>query len=353
MRLPWSREPELETRDQSFTDAVVSQLLASAAGIDTGVDATAAVEIVSGIWGRAFSAAEVRPQNRATAGLTPTVLESIGRSLMQYGEAVFEIVVDGGQVRLDRASTWTITGGSDPRSWLYECTFPGPSRVRVRVLTQERIVHVKYSESREQPWRGVGPLQSAHTSGALLGYLESRLRQEMSGPVGHLIPVPTVSNQDKLLDDLKALKGQLTLVESTAKGWTQGTHAAPRSDFDVKRIGADPPETLEPLRNSTSRAILAAAGVSAYVLADQGAQGAAAREGYRQFLHSALIPVSKLVAQQIGDKLDTPDLRFDHSELMASDLAGRARAFGQLVTAGIEISQAAALTGLLMNEEAA
>ena len=71
------------------------------------------------------------------------------------------------------------------------------------------------------------------------------------------------------------------------------------------------------------------------------------RESWRQFLHSTIQPVSELIVDELRIKLDTPELRFDFSELMASDLAGRARALGSMVQAGIKLGKAPALSGLL------
>ena len=74
------------------------------------------------------------------------------------------------------------------------------------------------------------------------------------------------------------------------------------------------------------------------------------REGYRQFLHGTIVPVSKLVLGELREKLDTPALAFGFEDLMASDIAARARAFGVMVTGGMDIERAAGLSGLLTAE---
>ena len=79
--------------------------------------------------------------------------------------------------------------------------------------------------------------------------------------------------------------------------------------------------------------------------------GAAMRESWRQLLHATIAPLGKIVETELRDKLDSPALAFSWSELRASDIAGRARAFGSLVGGGMEIDKALAVTGLLSQEE--
>ena len=56
-----------------------------------------------------------------------------------------------------------------------------------------------------------------------------------------------------------------------------------------------------------------------------------------------------MVASELSVKLNTP-IRLDWEELRASDIAGRARAFGTMVTGGMDLDKAAALSGLLTAE---
>ena len=74
------------------------------------------------------------------------------------------------------------------------------------------------------------------------------------------------------------------------------------------------------------------------------------RESWRQLLHATIAPLGRLVETELRDKLDAPALTLEWSELRASDIAGRARAFGSMVTAGMDVEKAAALSGLLMQE---
>ena len=135
------------------------------------------------------------------------------------------------------------------------------------------------------PWKGIGPLQQASTTRRLNSNLETRLADETSARSGYLIPVPDVTTA--LQGDLNKLKGKSVLVKSTADGWDQTT-SAPKGDFESRRIGFNPPQTIKPLRDDVGRAILASAGVPTSLLGNSGSSDT--REGYRQFLHGTIQP---------------------------------------------------------------
>lgn len=342
MRFPWQRE----TRDDSYTELVISAVVSGASG-EIVRQATAAAELCAGWWGRAFALAEVTPKNVATAALTPAIMGHIGRRLLLAGEAVMELRTDVDPVRLDPAGQWDISGGPDRTSWNYALTMSGPSTT-TRTMSGERVLHLQYAFDPNTPWRGIGPLQGAGISAGLLAILETRLREEVSQPVGSVLPVPNVKTSGELQGDLRKLKGELTLVQSTAQGWDQGKGSAPTSDWQTKRLGANPPEALLRLRDSTARELVAAAGLPASALEEKDATGQ--REGFRQFLHLTIQPISHLIAPVLADVLDTPELSLSFDSLFASDLSGRARAFQSMVGGGLDVTKAAGLAGLMEAE---
>ena len=73
--------------------------------------------------------------------------------------------------------------------------------------------------------------------------------------------------------------------------------------------------------------------------------GTTLREQLRQFLHIGVNPLAGELADTIARTFDLD--AFDFSPLMASDLSGRARSFGQLVKGGMDTDKAARLTNLL------
>ena len=347
MRWPWERE----TRQQAYGDAVVDLILSRAGGATMASDshATAAVEVASGLWARAFLAARVVPDSAVADAVTPAVRELIGRELIRKGEALFLIEVESGRLRLDPATAWTVTGAAAPASWRYEVTRAGPSRtLTTRRVPAERVVHLRWGTAPERPWVGVGPLQAASLTAALGANLEKRLSEETDMAAGALIPTPDGAPREQLQADIRSLKGQVVLVDSVAGGWGQGQGQAPRRDLEANRIGADPPDSLAVLRNDAAYHVLAACGVPPEML--RQSDGTGRRESWRQFLFGSVQPVALGVAAELADKLDIPDLAFNHDAMSASDISGRARAFQSLVKGGMDVSKAAALAGLMESE---
>ena len=101
---------------------------------------------------------------------------------------------------------------------------------------------------------GKSPGVWAKSTGNLASFLETRLWQEASGPVGSLLPIPKnpsgqrtaddVDPLDQLRKDITNLKGQSVLVETTTGGWSEGAGMAPKQDWMSKRVGANPPASL-------------------------------------------------------------------------------------------------------------
>ena len=96
----------------------------------------------------------------------------------------------------------------------------------------------------------------------------------------------------------------------------------------------------------SSREVWAACGFNSSLFG--GIQAAAVRESWRLALFGVLSPLGRLVQAELRAKLG--DVTLDWSELRASDLSGRARAFQSMVGAGMDVSKAAGLAGLMDSE---
>ena len=246
-------------------------------------------------------------------------------------------------------SHWQLTGDADPNTWRYECTREGPSTsTTTQNVSPDRVLHAKYAVEPARPWAGVSPLTRAKQTGELAGNLETRLSEEELMAVGQLLTTPDGKKKVALQTDLRNLKGKLALVESTSSNWGDGSQGAPRKDMAASRLGPMPPASQIDLRDNVSRTVLAACGVPLSTV--EKVDGAASREGFRQFLHATISPVSLTVAAECADKLNTPTLTLSFDRLMASDIMGRARAFGSLVKGGMEVGKAASLSGLLVED---
>ena len=175
---PW-RRPEVRASSESYSDLVVSRLLAAASGVGDG-GALAAIETAARWWGLGLSSATVTPSNLATRAITPSVLDSVGRSLCRFGEALFVIDVRNGRVALTPTASWTVQGDADPASWLYLCTMNGPSTSRAITLPAASVVHVRYAPHPARPWRGRSPMMMAADTARAAGNLEHATSEEMT-----------------------------------------------------------------------------------------------------------------------------------------------------------------------------
>ena len=340
-----------EKRETSYTDEIVASILSRAGNISSATPgATGAVESVSGLVARAFSAAEISGPDQYVKPLTPSLLSMLGRALIRKGEIVFVIDTDGESLSLYPASSWTISGGYDPRSWLYGLDIAGPSQTVTRKnVSGENLLHFRYSSEPDRPWRGVGPLGFATEAARLSGEISRALADESAGPRGHVLPVPKDGRSETLEElrgDLKKLSGDTALVESI--GSMMGQDRPSASEWTPKRIGASPGRDLIELMRTASQEIQAATGISPALFS--GGDGSASREANRQTLFMLLSPLGKIVEEELSSKFDLP-ISISWQEIRASDLAGRSRALQSMVGAGMDLQKAVALSGLLMPED--
>ena len=357
---PWRRRSETRQSTQPFTDAIIAAIASQAGGtLPADPLGLAALEMAAGAYARAFAGASLTP---AVPALTPAIRADLGRSLIRRGEAVYLIEVRRGALRLTPAGSWDIRGGPDPESWMYRADIFGPSGNLTRFVPGAAVLHPMFSYDPARPWLGLSPLQWASLTGALAGNLEKRLGEETGGPVGHVVPVPQDPDAgddeddnaeekplDQLRKDLAGLAGRTAIVETTAAAWGEGPGAAPQTDWQPRRFGANPPAALGVLRSDVGQAVLAACGTPPSLFI-ANSDGTAQREAWRRFVMGSVEPLAEIIGGELADKLDAPGLRFDFAGLWAHDLAGRAQAFKQMTTAGMDLAKAAALAGLLTEE---
>ena len=350
MRWPWRRRTVEARASQPFTDAIVDAITAQAAGTTAGdPGAIAALEAAAGLWARAFAAATLTP---AVPAITPDVLALIARDLIRRGESVHVVEIEGGAPMLRPAGSWDVRGPWRESEWRYRLDLFGPSGNITRFVPSDGVVHCRYAVDPSRPWHGLSPLQWARHTGAMAANAELRLSEEASGTVARLIPVPQDGgdggDDDPLTNlkaDIRTGKGRALVVETTSAGWGEGRQAAPLTDWKQSRVGPDPPESFVKLRSDAAMAVLDACGVPRALTASE--DGTAQREAWRRFVMGSVEPVARMVAAELGRKLDTPGLALGFESLWAHDLAGRAQAFGNMVAGGMDIERAAGLAGLL------
>ena len=341
----WKNETRAEG---NYTDALIAALLGRAAGKNTAYpSATGALEACAGTTGRAFMACEVSGRPALVDALTPGCLETIGRSLIRSGESVWRIDSTGGVLRLLPAQSWDVEGGPLPDSWEYRLTLGGPSRTYTYdYVPADSVLHFRYACDTARPWVGNGPLDVAMLAGTLSAETMAALGDESSGPRGALLGLP-VDGADPsvaaLQTDIGNAKGKIAMVQTG--DWNSVGNAP--IDLDVKRFGANPGQSLVNLNTQASAEVMAACGFNPALF--QAGDSASLRESWRLALFGVVAPLGRMVARELQDKID-PDVTLGWQELRASDLSGRARAMQSMVGAGMDLQQAVAISGLMVEE---
>lgn len=316
----------------------------------------AALEAACALYSNAFAAATVTPAE-AGAVLTAPYRALLARNLIRRGEDVHLIQVREGRPVLRPVGFWHVRGPADEEDWLYYLYRYGASESTHDLVEGARVMHCRYAVHSSRPWLGVSPLQWAVRTGTLAAALEQRLGEEASGPVGHVLPVPQDGGDGEDDDplaafkaDMKAARGRTIVAETTASGWGEGKVAAPMNDYKPQRFGANPPAALPSLRTEAGMSVLSACGVPVSLVTD--ADGTSQREAWRRFVMGSVEPLLSVLALEVEAKLEVR-VTFDLSPLWAHDLAGRASSFKALVTGGMDVAKAAALSGLMRDEAAA
>ena len=332
------RSPELR---ESYTDAVVARIIASASGASDG-GALAAIENAARWWGLGLASAAIKPSNLALDGVTPTVLDSIGRALCRSGESLHVIDVRNGRVTLTPTASWTVHGSDDPSTWRYRVTLSGPDSTRVVTREAASVLHFKYSPHPSRPWAGRSPVQLALDTAKAAGLLETATAGELNFTQQQVL-TPRRNQGDYALTDSLTPDTIQKIVSSVAEHVGTGAFVIP-ADVTAQRLGPEPPDSFALLRDRFENSILAMHGIPPALVAARGT-GTAMREAFRQVLHSLLKPLGAILAEELQAKLD-PAAALSFEALRAGDIAGSARAFGSLVTGGLTPQSAAAVVGL-------
>ena len=349
-----SRGPD-PTERRSYSSLMLGAIEAQASGAGSPAAAwarSAACELAALYWSRGLSTATVEPQNRRTAALTPHTLATIARRLARSGEYLAVLGVRAGRLALDEVWQWDVTGRPLRDTWRYRVTQSGPSFTETRQLPADEVCHVRYAWDAAQPWRGASPAAFASNGAGLAGGIDATLSGESNGPSGYVIAGSDLggdSDDDdadpfaSMRADLAALRGGLTIAPTQKDALGRGKDGAPASDYESKRFGFSPPETIEPLRRQALVDMAGAYGIPA-PLVDERSSAAAYREAARVFRESTLPALGAILAEQVGEAIGQPDLALAFSK--TPDIGILSRAVGSLVAAGLDVSVAREIVGL-------
>lgn len=356
MRWPWTKR-ETRSAGGGYSDEVVAAIEARAAAKVADAGATAAIEAVAGMLSRAFGDAEVVGPDWAVAAVSPFWLMQVGRSLIREGASCSVVSMGGdGVVELIPAAFYNFErydsrGGEREDSWQARVTTYGPGSSHTRLLGRSRLVYVRWGTSPGTRYRGQGPTSWAHLTARLSGEAERSLGDEAAGPIAQVVPIPQDPGDDDdplatLRADITKARGKAVLTETTSAGWGEGQASAPHRDWIANRLGPAPPGAFVTAAEDAFARMVAACGCNVSLFTD--ADGTAQREAWRRWHLGTVEPMAKLLAHELTVRLETTvTLRLDK---YPTDLAGRASAFKALVTGGMDVTQAAAVSGLLADD---
>lgn len=336
----WRRAAE----SRSYTEEAIERGLAIAQGRNPEAAQIAAAQYAATLLGRALAGAEIEADPIIARLFAPPVLDQIGRSLVTRGEIFYDLAF-GRQLQLIPAVFNDCRGEADPASWVYDLDVYAPRGTLAIRRPAAAVLHFRYATSPIEPWRGQSPLAAAKHSADLAASVESKLAAEIGrARVKNVLPAPLTGEPlTQFRKDLGGGRdGGLVTAPTMASGFGQGAANAPRSDYRLVRLGADPPTSITQLRDPAAQSVLASCGIQPGLWA--GDDGIAAREAWRQYLHAVGEPLAELLAAEIEQKLERP-VRIRIPSAAYVDLQSRARALRAMTQAEIDKDRALALCG--------
>ena len=285
---------------------------------------------------------------------------SIARQIMTYGESVNVITVrmkeNSYTIRLLPCSSWTVWGDDpDPMEWLYEVQIPAPNSItRHKYIPATGICHFRTATSHIQPWKGRSPLSRASLTADVTRLIEEDLRLELQVPIGRILILPEGSNRidpadekpisDVIQEKIKNLDGGIITVPTVRGGFGLGPTAAPSQDYQLQPVGPMFSESILKARESLAVSIMSAFGIPPEIMM-RSSEGTSQREGWRRFLYAGVKPLGAVIRDEITLKTES-QCEINYTDLAAADLQGRARAFKQLIEAGMDTKQASIVTAI-------
>ena len=247
------QKPEVR---ESYTDTVISRIMASSSGGSDG-SLLAVVETAARLWAAGLSSATISPVNRALSAVSPSFLANVGRSLCRRGESVHLIDVSGGRVRLISCASWTVSGSDDPASWRYRTTLSGPSSTRTIAVEAASVLHIRHAP--DPPWKGRCPLELAADTLRAAGLLESAVSEEFSF-VQQQILSPRRNPNDYGLADSMSPDLINKIVQAFSDHTGSGAFVVP-GDLEPRRLGPCAAGKFIGIRDGLEHSILSAHGI--------------------------------------------------------------------------------------------
>lgn len=296
---------------------------------------SATIATCAGFWSRGFSMLDPTPE---ASPLTPEVLSAIGLDLCLRGEACFHIRLERGEVVLERVAYWDELGRGR-----FHLHLARPNETETVRALEGEVLRLTINSAPEQPWRGRSPFMLMGGSPALMADIEAALASAMDWTGKGLLPFPDTVPEEAQNAALQGLKGGGSLAAIKSRADFAVNTGQPRGQ-EFRRVDLTPDlrqADINPATESLHNRLLAAAGIPPALVTDSGNAGGM-RESYRLFVLQTIEPIARTLLAELR-KVGVTQL--SSASMMSADVAGRARAVGVLVTAGVPLERAMRLAG--------
>ena len=342
-----------QTPPDTYTDRVVSALVASATGGRADVGALAAVEFASGLLARTLSRATVEAAPDVRIAVTGHMLGMVGRELVRRGEALFAIDVSpfDASVELVPAASWDVRGGWRPESWRYRLDLFSPGGSITRLLPAASVVHFRWNTPAARPWTGQSALALASATAGTAGESEKSLANEAKVTLARVAASGSATAAQATEYAETLAKGGIIGAVGGAAPMTGGG-MIPTTAWKPQRMGPEPDPALVELRRDVARELCESIGVPGPLYVPGASEGAQ-RAAWRRYLAATAAPAAELVAAELTAKLERP-VRMDVGPLATPDAevsqararGSRANAYQALRNAGMDDTEAKRAAGI-------
>ena len=330
----------------SYTDTVVEALLQAASTAQADAAALAAVEACASLIADPFLTATVNgfPIPKRT-------LYDMGRDVLRRGESLhlptFDLLT--GRLTFDRAESWKVGGRGQ---WVYEASLAVPTgEPIVRQALAGGVIHCMMASQPNAPWKGQAPWQMASLSASALAEISRGVRDEGKTITGRIWTSPDGATQgqaDAMASSVKSVKGGNSVVaETTAQGFGQGSHAAPKADWKPNSTGQDHTPGNVDMLVAVQASVAAAYGVHPAAF-NPAATAPALREIKRLAFLDRTLALAEIIVEELSDKLGRPiSITWPNMADQSVDVHLRARAFAAIAgSAAGMLDYAALVAGL-------
>ncbi len=299
---------------------------------------SASVATCVGMWSRGFAMLDPSGNIGVSGPLGADVLAAIGADLCLRGESCWHIRING-DIELHRVAYW-----DQFENGRWHLHIPRVSSTETVKALSGEVLHLKINSAPETPWKGRSPFVLMGGSPALMAEIEGAISGALEWTGRGLLPFPDTVPEEQQKAALSGLKGggRLAVIRSKADfASNAGMAGRPQEHKRVELTPDLQKADLNPATDGLHERLLAACGIPPALVTSSGNAGAM-REAYRLFVLQTIEPLARQLLPELTkvgvSKLGT-------SEMMSADVAGRARAVGTLVQAGVPVARAMKLAG--------